>query len=323
MGATDLDAARLAALAREFHCRAYASLEEMLADPAIQVVSILTPNHLHTEAVIQAARAGKHLLVEKPPATSLRDLDAMQAACLAAGVKAGVVFQCRTLRAVVAIRGAIRAGRFGKILHADAFMKWYRPVNFYRMDAWRSLRRSGAGVTLQQAIHYIDMLQYLVGPVARVRARMTNLAHPEIQLEDTLLAWLTFRNGAHGVVEATTAFWPGADVRVEVNGEDGTAIMIGERIDTWKFRDTRAEDESILGYGNAAAATGATGMAGMSFREHQAVIEDMVDAIERDREPMVTLAAARVTLECALALYVSAERNSSVDLPLDSDPGVW
>jgi len=316
VGAADLDQARLARLTGEFNCQAYSSVDEMLADPAIQVVNVLTPNHLHTEAVVQAARAGKHVLVEKPPATSLQDMDTMQAACAAAGVKAGIVFQLRTLPAVQAIREAIREGRFGRICHADAFMKWYRPTGFYRMDAWRSMRDSGAGVTLQQAIHYIDMLQYLVGPAKRVQAWMSNVTHPEIPLEDTVLALVAYDNGAQGVLEASTAFWPGADTRIEISGENGTAVMVGEHIDTWKFRDDRAKDNEIRSYGNPAAPTGATGLSGMSFREHQSVIEDMVEAVEKDHEPMITLASARVTLQCALAMYVSAKRNIPVDLPL-------
>ena len=114
VGAADTDAARLEKFTGQFSCKGYATLAEMLADPEIQVVNILTPNHLHTEAVLQAARAGKHILVEKPPAMSLAEMDAMSKACAAAGVKIGVVLQCRTRRSVQAIRSAIREGRFGQ-----------------------------------------------------------------------------------------------------------------------------------------------------------------------------------------------------------------
>jgi predicted dehydrogenase len=323
VGVADLDLARLSRVTGEFNCRGYASLDEMLADPAVQVVNILTPNHLHTGAVLQAARAGKHILVEKPPATSLRDMDTMQAACTAAGVKIGVVLQIRTLGAVQAMRRALGEGRFGKVYHADFQMKWYRPADFYRMDAWRSLRSSGSGVTMQQAIHYIDLLHYLIGPVKKVQAQMTNLAHPEVPLEDTVIAFMTFENGAQGVVQASTAFWPGTDARVEINGENGTAIMVGERIAAWGFREERPEDNELRDDGSAAAATGATGLAGMSFRAHQSIIEDMVAALENDREPMITLASARPTIECALAMYLSAKRDAAVDLPIVDERAVW
>jgi predicted dehydrogenase len=323
VGATDVDTARLAKLTSDFNCKAYGSLDEMLADPEIQVINILTPNHLHTEAVLQTARAGKHILVEKPPAISLCEMDTMRDACAAAGVKIGVVLQCRTRRPVQAIRKAIRDGRFGRIYHADAYMKWYRSSEYYRMDAWRMSRRSGAGVTIQQAFHYLDLLQYLVGPVNKVHAHMTNLAHPGIPVEDTLLAFVTYESGAQGVVEASTALWPGTDIRIEVNGENGTAIMVGERMETWKFKDGRPADEEIRSYGSAAVPTGATGAADLGFHDHQAVIEDMISAIQQGHEPMITLASARPTLEWALAMYQSAKQHTVLDLPIENEQAVW
>jgi UDP-N-acetyl-2-amino-2-deoxyglucuronate dehydrogenase len=323
VAAADTVADRLAKFTGDFNCKGYASLDEMLKDPEIQVVNILTPNHLHTDAVLQAARAGKHILVEKPPAMSLADMDKMAEACAAAGVKIGVVLQCRTRRSVQAIRKAINEGRFGKIYQADTYMKWYRSADYYRMDAWRSSRRSGSGVTIAQAVHYIDLLRYLIGPVKRVQAQMTNLAHPGVPLEDTALAFVTYENGAQGVVEISTALWPGTDVRVEINGEKGTAIMVGERMDTWKFKDDRSEDEEIRHLGSAAVSTGATGAADLGFVDHQVIIEDMVQAIKDRREPMVTLASVRATMEWALAMYQSAKQNSPVDLPIVDEQAVW
>jgi len=323
IAAADTDAARLAKFTQEFHCRGYATLDAMLADPEIQVVNILTPNHLHTEAVLKAARAGKHILVEKPPAMSLAEVDTMEKACAAAGVKIGVVLQCRTRRSVQAIREALCGGRFGKVYHADTFMKWFRPADYYRMDAWRSSRRSGAGVTIQQAFHYIDLLQYLVGPVRRVSAQMTNLAHPGVALEDTTLAFVTYASGAQGVVEASTALWPGTDIRIEINGEKGTAILAGERMDTWKFQDEQPGDEEIRRLGSAAAATGARGAADLGFVDHLAVIDDMVRAIDTCQEPMISLASVRPTIEWALAMYQSAKQHSPVDLPIVDEEAVW
>jgi predicted dehydrogenase len=317
------DPARREKFTAQFPCTAYATLEEMLADPRVTVVNVLTPNHLHFDAVMKAAAAGRHVLVEKPPAMSLREVDTMAERCRAAGVRAGVVLQCRTRKAVQAMKRAVEQGRFGRLLHADTYMKWYRSVDYYRMDAWRMLRRAGAGVTIQQAFHYIDLLGYLAGPAARVQARMTNLAHPEIELEDTVLAFVDYRSGAQGVVQASTALWPGTDLRLEINGENGTAIMVGERIETWKFRDERPEDDEIRRIGSAAAATGATGAADLGFAEHQAVIEDMIEAIVTGRDPMIPLESARPALEWALAMYLSARRGAPVELPLAAEEQVW
>ncbi|HOQ30032.1 MAG TPA: Gfo/Idh/MocA family oxidoreductase [Armatimonadota bacterium] len=309
--------------ASEFGCKGYATLEEMLADPEIQVVNILTPNDAHYEPVLQCARAGKHVLVEKPPAVTLRETDGMIAACREAGVKLGVVLQCRVRKPIQAMRAAIAEGRFGRIYHADAFMKWFRAEDYYLMNPWRSSRRAGAGVTVQHAFHYIDLLQYLVGPVKRVYARMNNLAHPRVELEDTLLALVEYECGAQGVVEASTALWPGTDLRIEVNGENGTAIMVGERMETWKFKDERPEDEEIRRYGSAEQVTGATGPADFGFYDHQILIEDMVDAIREGRDPIVPADSVRPTLEWALAMYQSAKDGAAVTLPLADEEAVW
>ena len=319
----DTNKERVDRLAAEFSCASYSSLDGLLADPEIQAVSILTPNHLHRDAVIRAAWAGKHVLVEKPPAMSLREVDEMSAACHREGVKVGVMLQCRSRRSIQAIRAAILAGRFGKIYHADAYMKWFRPVDYYHMDAWRASRRSGAGVTIQQAFHYIDLLQYLAGPVSKVHARMNNLAHAGVELEDTMLAFLDFESGAQGVVQASTALWPGTDIRIEINGSQGTAIVVGERMDTWKFQDDRMEDDEIRRLGSAAVSTGATGASNLGYDDHQVVIEDMASAIRNGGTPMISLESARLTLECALAMYRSAKLQSAVALPLRDEEDVW
>ncbi|HOF87569.1 MAG TPA: Gfo/Idh/MocA family oxidoreductase [Armatimonadota bacterium] len=323
IAAAEVSPERLGKFTGEFGCAGYASLEAMLEDPAIQVVNILTPNHLHYDAVVQCAAAGKHMLVEKPPAMSLREVDAMTALCARAGVKIGVVLQCRVRKPIQAMKRALAAGRFGRILHADAYMKWFRAESYYHMDAWRSSRRSGAGVTIQHAFHYIDLLQYLMGPVTQVLARMSNLAHPSVELEDTLLAMVDFQNGAQGIVEASTALWPGTDIRIEVNGTDGTAIMVGERMATWTFTDERPEDDEIRTYGSASVSTGATGPADFAFFDHQTVIEDMVDAIRDDRDPVIPLTSVRPTLEWALAMYQSAKAGGTVALPVLDEEAIW
>jgi predicted dehydrogenase len=319
----DVDETRVNRLAAEYGVRAYRTLDEMLADTRIDVINVALPNHLHYDAVMKCAGAGKHVLTEKPPAMTLRETDAMVAACRGAGVRFGCTVQCRVRRAIQAIRGAVQAGRFGALLHADAYMKWFRPAEYYRQDAWRSLRRAGAGVTVQHAFHYIDLLQYLAGPAARVQAQMTNLAHPGVQLEDTLLAVIQFTSGAQGVVQASTALWPGTDVRIEINGTEGTAIMVGERVVTWQFRDERLEDQEIRTYGSAAQATGASSATAFGFADHQVVIQDMIDAVREQREVIIPVETVRPTLEIVLAMYQAAARQTTVELPVTDDDSVW
>ncbi len=319
----DMARERADKLAAEFKVKVYYTLDEMLTDPEIDVVNIALPNHLHHAAVLKCAAAGKHVLTEKPPAMSLQETDEMIAACRQAGVKFGCTVQCRVRKSIQAMKQAVDSGRFGKLLHADAIMKWYRSTEYYHSDAWRMSRKSGAGVTVQQAFHYIDLLQYLVGPARQVQARMTNLAHPGIALEDTMLAFVDFGCGAQGVVEASTALWPGTDVRIELNGENGTAIMAGEKMLTWKFRDERPEDAEIRSYGSTSQATGARGAADLGHADHTVVVQDMVDAINQNREVVIPVASVRPTLEIVLAMYRSAALAQPVTLPVQDDESIW
>ena len=152
---------------------------------------------------------------------------------------------------------------------------------------------------------------------------LTPPSFPSVNLEDTLLAFVKFANGAQGVVEASTALWPGTDIRIEINGTDGTAIVTGEKITTWKFRDERPEDAAIRQIGSAAQATGAGGAADFGFLDHQVVIQDMIDAVNENREVVIPVAAVRPTLEIVLAMYHSAARNAPVALPVQDDDKIW
>jgi len=319
----DVNKERATKLSNEFNCRVYDSLDDMLGDDSIQIVNVITPNHLHKEAVLKSAAAGKHVLVEKPPALSLSDVDEMIDACDRAGVKFGIVLQCRVRPAVQAVKRAIDAGRFGRVLQADAYMKWYRTVEYYHSDPWRSQRRFGAGVTIQHAFHYFDLLHYLNGRVAEVYAQMTNLAHREVELEDTVMALYRYENGSQGIFEASTAFYPGIDVRLEISGTEGTAIIVGERIDSWQFQQELPEDAEIRKIGSAEVQTAATGPAAFDFKDHQVVIEDMVDAVLEDRQPIIAAPKTRHTLELALAMYRSDKLGKPVTLPLSSEDDIW
>lgn len=299
-------------------------LGDLLANPNVEVVSVVTPNHLHTEAVLAAFDAGKHVLCEKPPAMSLGETDRMIQAARRAGRKFGVFVQCRMREPIRQMKRAIDDGRFGRLLHADAVMKWYRTTEYYQADPWRSQRRSGAGVTIQHAFHYIDLLLYLLGPAQAVQARMSNLAHPELEIEDTLGALVRFQSGVVGSVTASTALWPGADVRVEVYGDAGAAVMKGAALSLWQFQDERPEDEAIRRAGDALEATAASDPTALPSVEHQRVIDDCVDAIRDDREPAIPCESVRPTLEVALAMYKSDKLGEQpVHLPLADDRGIW
>ncbi len=304
-------------VAEKYYCEAV-SVDELFERDDIDVINVLTPNATHADNAIRVAQAGKHCVVEKPPDMKLSQVDAMAAAFAAAGRKLAICLNVRFRPAIEAMKQACETGRFGKILQGDAYVKWYRPADYYQRAPWLQDRSQGAGVTIQQGIHYIDLLQHLVGPVARVWAEMTNVAHRDVPtVEDTLLATLHFEKGARGVVQASTAFYPGTDIRIEINGTQGTAVMVGERLEMWDFEHEQPGDQEARRIGSAAALTGAGGAADIGYMEHQRVMEDMVAAIREDREPRVTAQSARHTLEIALAMYKSADSGEEVALPLD------
>ena len=309
-------------LAAQFGCKPYASYDAMLADPEIDAVDITIPNHLHHDAAIKAANAGKHILVEKPPAMSLAHVDEMIEACARNNVKLGIVLNCRTRPAVLAIRRAIDEGRFGKIYQVDAYMKWFRAQEYYMNDEWRQHEEWGAGATIQQGFHYVDLMHYLGGPVTAVDCRMDNVGHPGVPVDDTVQAFVDYASGASGVFIGSTAHWPGTPVRIEVNGENGVAVLSGKELLTWKFRDERAEDDEIRSLGKEGGLTGAGGAAAIDWDEHMFIAEGMARAILDGGDPVVTAPSARHTLEITLAMYQSAKKGEPVGLPL-ADPRVW
>ncbi|MFA5688303.1 MAG: Gfo/Idh/MocA family oxidoreductase [Kiritimatiellales bacterium] len=323
VGIFDIDLDRARKIAEQFGIKAYRSLVEMLVDDKIQVVCVATPNHLHHDIVIAAAEAGKHVLTEKPPAMSLAETDEMIAACEKAGVKFGCFVQCRIRKAIKAMKFAVEKERFGKLLRADAYMKWYRPPEYYTASGWRGKQESGSGVTVAQGFHYIDLLQHLAGPAIQLEAKMNNLNHPDISLEDDAIAFVNYANGAQGVIQLSTALWPGTDIRIELNGTDGTAIMSGEVMQCWKFKEEQPEDVDIRKIGNAAQATGAGGAADFGHVDHTVVVQDMINCIDTAKDVVIPVKSVRPTLEIVLAMYQSAYRKASVQWPIFDDPEVW
>lgn len=323
VGVFDINRERAAAIAEKFSIRVFDSLQEMLDDPAVHVICVATPNHLHRDAVVRAAGAGKHVLTEKPPAMTLKETDEMIDACRDARVRLGCFVQCRVRDAIRAMKGALKAGRFGTLLRADASMKWFRPQEYYTADPWRGQKRSGSGVTVAQGFHYIDLLQHLAGPARTVEARMINIGHPGVNVEDDVVAHLHYAGGAQGFVHLSTALWPGLDIRVELHGTHGTAVMVGERIHTWRFREELPEDYQIRTIGDPTQATGAGGAADFGHRDHMVVIQDMIDSIASRREVVIPVSDVRPTLEIVLAMYQSAHRKGPVTLPVVDDESVW
>lgn len=288
----------------------YVNFHEMLAKEAIDVVTVLTPSGLHAQHVLALAPYKKHLIVEKPMALTLDDADAMIRVCRQNGIKLFVVKQNRYNLPVVKAKEALDQGRFGKLVLGTIRVRWCRTQSYYDQDAWRGTWAMDGGVFTNQASHHIDLLEWFMGEVDSVYAKSTT-SLVNIEVEDTGIALLKFRNGALGVIEATTAARPtDLEGSISILGEKGTVEISGFAVNemkTWKFTDKQPEDNNILekyrqnppnvyGFG------------------HQAYLEDVVDAILNNKEGMVDGVAGRKSLELITAIYESIETNREVRL---------
>jgi UDP-N-acetyl-2-amino-2-deoxyglucuronate dehydrogenase len=304
-------------------CQAYTDLKKMLADPKVGIVTIATPSGAHMEPAIAAARAGKHVIIEKPLEITLKRCDQIIDACEKAGVQCGAIFPSRFHDSSVKLKKAIDAGRFGRLTLGDAYVKWYRTQQYYDSGAWRGTwALDGGGALMNQAIHSVDLLTWLMGPVIEIQANTATLAHERIEVEDVAVATLRFENGAIGILEATTAAFPGYLKRVEIHGSDGSALLEEEDLKGWDFAKPRKEDKTILDQmkQHKSTAGGASDPAAIGHHGHTLQFKDFVDAVKKNRRPAVDGHEGRRSVEIILGVYKAAEMGKPVKLPLKADP---
>lgn len=302
------DAGRAAEFAARYAATAYTDYGKFLTHPGLELVSICTPSGTHAELGMEAAAAGRHVLVEKPIEVSLSRADALIDACDRHGVRLGVIFQSRFLPAVREIKRAVDAGRLGRLLLTDAMVKWYREPAYYAPGSWHgTLALDGGGALINQAIHTVDLLRWIAGPVELAAAFKGALRYPHIEGEDTLVASLRFANGALGMIEATTSAKPGFKRRLEVSGERGTIILEGDSIVTWAID---GEENPLLE--SEQLTDGSANPAAISFEGHRRQIEEMVAAITANRPPLIDGREGRNSLELVEALYRSANEERIV-----------
>lgn len=312
-------------LAQETGCTAYGTLDELLADKRVDIVTIATPSGSHMEPAIAAAKAGKHVLIEKPLEITLTRCDRIIAACQKHRVLLGTIFQSRFHGSSIQIKKAMDAGRFGRLTVGDAYVKWYRTQEYYDSRAWRGTwALDGGGALMNQAIHTVDLLTWLMGPVVEVQANCATLAHKRIEVEDVAMATVKFANGALGVIEATTAAYPGYLKRIEIHGSEGSAVVEEEDVKAWDFAKTSRTDGAILAEMKKPKSTGggASDPTAIGHQGHAMIIADFVDAVRKKRKPAVDGAEGRRSVEIILAIYKSAETGKAVQLPLKSDPTI-
>lgn len=319
----DQVAERAKSFAGDVGCTPYDDLNAMLADPAVDIVTIATPSGAHQEPAVAAAKAGKHVIVEKPLEVTLKRCDRIINECEKQGVKLATIFPSRFHDSSVKMRKAIDQGRFGRLTLGDAYVKWFRTQEYYDSGAWRGTwKLDGGGALMNQAVHTVDLLSWLMGPVEEIQAQTATLAHKRIEVEDVATATLKFKNGALGVIEATTAAYPGYLKRIEIHGSEGSAVLEEEDIKAWDFAKKQAGDAAIHKAMQTSKSTGggAADPAAIGHHGHTLQFQDFVKAIKNDSTPAVDGHEGRKPVEIILAIYKAAQTGKTVSLPLKSDP---
>lgn len=303
----------------EHGCTAYDSLGDLLKDQRIDAVSIATASGAHLEPALAAAKAGKHVIVEKPLEVTLKRCDRIIEACSKNGVLLATIFPSRFHDSSLKMKQAVEAGRFGRMTLGDAYVKWYRSQEYYDGGAWRGTwGLDGGGALMNQAIHSVDLLTWLMGPVAEVQGHMATLGHKRIEVEDVATATLRFANGALGVIEAATAVYPGYLKRIELHGTEGSAVLEEEDIKIWDFAKKSRGDAAIHKAMQSSRSTGggAADPAAIGHQAHAKQFRDFVQAINTDGTPAIDGREGRRAVEIILAIYKSAKTGRAVNLPL-------
>ncbi len=300
------------AFAAQHDCVSYTDYEAFLRHEGLDIVTICTPSGAHLEPVEAAAKAGKHIICEKPLEVTTERVDRMIDVCDRHGVMLAGIFPRRFNEATHLLKCEIDAGRFGTINMADAYVKWWRTQAYYDSGAWRGTwALDGGGALMNQSIHTIDLLLYVMGDVKTVRAETRLVAHEGIEVEDTAIAMLEFESGAMGVIQGSTACWSadGHPAEVQITGSEGSVFMTDDKFRVWEFLNPTDKDAAIrkdFGLGAQVAGAGAADPSAIDFKWHQKNFEDAIQALEEKRAPAIDGQEGRRSIALINAIYRSA-----------------
>jgi predicted dehydrogenase len=300
--------AKVAHLSDEFNATPYQDFDAFLSHRPMDLVILGSPSGLHATHGTAAAQRGLHVLTEKPIEISTARADALIEAASRSGVKLGVIFQDRMKPDIRKLKDWIDHGVLGKPILVDARVKWYRPPEYYADSKWRgTLALDGGGALINQGVHTIDLLLWLLGDVVRVQARTATALH-KIEAEDAVVAVLEFANGALGTLHATTAAYPGYPRRVEITGSQGTVVLEHDRIVAVDLRTPPPEErQDSAGDENRSASSAAV----TDIRGHQAVLENFLRAIKTNSPPACDGAEGRRSIALIESIYRAAGRSET------------
>lgn len=298
-------------------CEIYTDLPAMLRRSDLHIVNICTPSGAHMEPAVAAADAKKHVVVEKPLEITLDRCDRIIAACERNKVLLCTIFPSRFADANVVLKQAVVQGRFGRLTLGETTCKWWRSQEYYDQGGWKGTKAlDGGGALMNQAIHNVDLLYWMMGRPVEVAAITATLAHPRIEVEDTAVAILRFGNGALGVIQAATSIWPGLPKTIAIHGDRGSVVVEQEDVLRWEFAEPRPEDDQIRAHfaQKVGASGGASHPAAISHEYHRRQLADFLRAIETGTRPLVDGQEGRVAVEIILAIYRAAAERRFVAL---------
>ena len=310
----DLDINKAETLGTKYSVPYFTDMHKMLSTIDTDVITVLTESGYHARNVIDLARYGKHIVVEKPMALTISDADKMILACDEANIRLFVVKQNRFNLPVIKLREAIEKKRFGKLVMGTVRVRWCRPQSYYDLNDWRGTWKMDGGILTNQASHHVDLLEWMMGDVESVQA-MSRTALVDIEAEDTAVVLLRFKNDALGIIEATGATRPvDLEGSLSILGENGTVVIGGfavNKMETWNFVDhSRSDDEVLSNYSENPPNVYGFG--------HQAYYEHVIDSINNNKRHLVDGLEGRRSLELINAIYESIETKKEVFMRFDS-----
>ena len=314
---TPNSAAKLIEETRMPSCPAFATLDEALQAPGVDVVVITTPSGAHLEPAVAAAAAGKHVVVEKPLEITGPRCERIIEACDRHRVKLCTIFPSRFADSNITLKAAVDAGKFGRLTLGEASNKWWRSQAYYDDGGWKgTLALDGGGALMNQAIHNVDLLLWMMGPATHVSGLTATLAHERIEVEDTAVAAIRFASGALGMLVGTTSVHPGYPKQIAVHGDKGSAVIEQEDVLKWDFDPATPEDDDVKR--RFAAKVGASGGAAdpkaISHEGHRRQLADFVDAIRTNRAPKVDGREGKRAVDLICAVYESNRTGRVVEL---------
>jgi len=282
--------------------------------PGLDYIDVCSFPDSHLDPVKFCAEIKRPVMLQKPIATNLDAARQMIDLARAAGIKLGVMSQHRFDDSTLFLKRAIPAGRLGKILEADAYVKWFRSDEYYSRPIKGSWQTEGGGALINQAIHQVDVLLHLMGAVAEVSGRWQLGARHKIESEDVVNALFEYQSGATGVIQAATAFWPGYTERIEIHGTKGSAILAGDRLTSWDVLDDEQANSADPAPLSEAAASGSSDPMAISVTTFERQFTDFAEAIRTDREPLSNGEDGYRALQFVVAVYQSCREGRAIAL---------